>query len=163
MCICLVDKIPSKYLCRAVTITHYALKHAWLKVTEQMLVEPDLRASLGQTTQPSPLWRPPPRREKSEKPVKPQILKSCFVRSKYTENLKCFLGGKGKPKGSWKYFMLTWMENLGKATDFPQPKPFPTTSSREQMSFNFLDAVTVRCDFGAQENKVCHSFHFNPR
>ena len=25
MHICLVDKIPSKYLCRAVTITHYAL------------------------------------------------------------------------------------------------------------------------------------------
>ena len=81
---------------------------------EQMLVEPNLLASLGQTTQPFPLWRPLPRIEKSEKWIKTQILKSCFVHSKYAENLKCFLGGEGKPKGSWKYFMLTWMENLGK-------------------------------------------------
>ena len=29
-------------------------------------------------------------------------------------------------------------------------------SSKEQVSFNFMSAVTIRSDFGAQENKVCH-------
>ena len=29
-----------------------------------------------------------------------------------------------------------------------------------QLSFNFMAAVTVHSDFGAQENKVCHYFHF---
>ena len=27
---------------------------------------------------------------------------------------------------------------------------------------NFMAAVTVHSDFGAQENKVCHYFHFFP-
>ena len=30
------------------------------------------------------------------------------------------------------------------------------------MSFNFTAPVTVHSDFGAQENKVCHCFHFFP-
>ena len=30
------------------------------------------------------------------------------------------------------------------------------------MIFNFMAAVTVHSDFGAQENKVCHCFHFFP-
>ena len=28
-----------------------------------------------------------------------------------------------------------------------------------QVSFNFMAAVTICCDFGAQENKVCYCFH----
>ena len=32
-------------------------------------------------------------------------------------------------------------------------------SSKEQTSFNFMAAVTICSDFGAQENKVSHSFH----
>ena len=28
--------------------------------------------------------------------------------------------------------------------------------------FNFMAAVTVHSDFGAQENKICHCFHFVP-
>ena len=28
------------------------------------------------------------------------------------------------------------------------------------MSFNFVAAVTVHSDFGAQENKICDYFHF---
>ena len=35
-------------------------------------------------------------------------------------------------------------------------------SSKEQVTFNFLAAVTVCSVFGAQENKVCHYFHFSP-
>ena len=35
-------------------------------------------------------------------------------------------------------------------------------SSKVQASFNFVAAVTVSGDFGAQENKVCHCFHFSP-
>ena len=29
------------------------------------------------------------------------------------------------------------------------------------MSFNFMDAVTIHSDFGAQENKICYSY-FSP-
>ena len=35
-------------------------------------------------------------------------------------------------------------------------------SSKKQMSFNFMAAVTICNDFGAQENKVCHYFHPAP-
>ena len=30
------------------------------------------------------------------------------------------------------------------------------------MSFNVIASVTVHSDFGAQENKICHRFHFSP-
>ena len=35
-------------------------------------------------------------------------------------------------------------------------------SSKEQVPFNFMSAVTVCSDFGAQENKICHCFYFSP-
>ena len=35
-------------------------------------------------------------------------------------------------------------------------------SSTEQVSFNFMAAVTICSGFGAQENKVCHRFHCFP-
>ena len=35
-------------------------------------------------------------------------------------------------------------------------------SSKEQLSFNFMSAVTICNDFRAQENKICHCFHFSP-
>ena len=35
-------------------------------------------------------------------------------------------------------------------------------SSKEQVSFNFVAAVSVHRDFGAKENKICHYFHFFP-
>ena len=35
-------------------------------------------------------------------------------------------------------------------------------SSKEQASFNFMAAVTICSDFGAQENKVSHCFHRFP-
>ena len=34
--------------------------------------------------------------------------------------------------------------------------------SKEQASFNFMAAVTIHSDFGAHENKICHSFHVFP-
>ena len=33
---------------------------------------------------------------------------------------------------------------------------------KEQVSFNFMAAVTICSDFGAQENKVSHCFHCFP-
>ena len=33
---------------------------------------------------------------------------------------------------------------------------------KEQASFNFMAAVTICSDFGAQENKICHCFQFFP-
>ena len=35
-------------------------------------------------------------------------------------------------------------------------------SSKEQTSFHFMGTVTVHSEFGAQENKICHCFHFFP-
>ena len=35
-------------------------------------------------------------------------------------------------------------------------------SSKEQASFNFMAAVTIRSDFGTPQNKICHCFHFSP-
>ena len=35
-------------------------------------------------------------------------------------------------------------------------------SSKEQPSFNFMAAITVCSDFGAQENKICHCYHCFP-
>ena len=35
-------------------------------------------------------------------------------------------------------------------------------SSNEQESFNFMAAVIIFSDFGAQENKICHCFHCFP-
>ena len=35
-------------------------------------------------------------------------------------------------------------------------------SFQEQASFNFMAAITVCGDFGAQENEICHCFHFFP-
>ena len=34
--------------------------------------------------------------------------------------------------------------------------------SKEQVSFNVMAAVTILSDFGAQEKKICHCFHFSP-
>ena len=33
---------------------------------------------------------------------------------------------------------------------------------KEQVSFNFMAAVTIHSNFGAQEEKICHCFHFPP-
>ena len=33
-------------------------------------------------------------------------------------------------------------------------------SSKEEVSFNFVATITIHSDFGAQENKICHCFHF---
>ena len=35
-------------------------------------------------------------------------------------------------------------------------------SWKDQVSFNFMTAVTTHSDFGAQENEICHCFHFSP-
>ena len=35
-------------------------------------------------------------------------------------------------------------------------------SSKEQVSFNYMSAVTIHSDFEAQEKKICHCFYFFP-
>ena len=35
-------------------------------------------------------------------------------------------------------------------------------SSKEQAPFNFMPTVIIHSDLGAQENKICHCFHFSP-
>ena len=38
----------------------------------------------------------------------------------------------------------------------------PSFPFMEQASFNFMAAATICSDFGAQEKKICHCFHFFP-
>ena len=33
---------------------------------------------------------------------------------------------------------------------------------RSKQLFNFIAAVNINSDFGSQENKICHCFHFSP-
>ena len=40
--------------------------------------------------------------------------------------------------------------------------PCHNFSSMEQVSFNFMAAVTIHSDFGAQENKICYCLNFPP-
>ena len=42
------------------------------------------------------------------------------------------------------------------------PRFLVTFPYKEQASFNFMAAVTICSDFGAQENKIFHSFHVFP-
>ena len=39
---------------------------------------------------------------------------------------------------------------------------FHSFSSKQQACYNLMAAVTISSDFGVQENKVCHSFHYSP-
>ena len=34
--------------------------------------------------------------------------------------------------------------------------------SKEKPNLNFMGVATIYSDFGAQENKICHCFHFFP-
>ena len=54
--------------------------------------------------------------------------------------------------GKWCLCFLIWCLGLSMSV----------FSSKEQASFNIMAAVTIHSDFGAQENKVSHCFHFLP-
>ena len=52
---------------------------------------------------------------------------------------------------------------VGKVMFFNMLSRFVTAFfPKEQASFNFMAAVTICSDFGAQENKISHYFHFSP-
>ena len=63
-----------------------------------------------------------------------------------------------------KTIALTMWTLVGKVTSllFNTVQDCYSYSSKEQASFNFGAAVTIHSDFRAQENKVCHCFHFFP-
>ena len=56
---------------------------------------------------------------------------------------------------------LTRQNFVGKVMSllFNMLSKFAVAFSKEQMSFNFMAAVTIYSDFGAQKDKVCHCFH----
>ena len=61
-----------------------------------------------------------------------------------------------------KIVALTMWTFVSKVMSLPfttLPRSFP---SKKQVSFNFMAAVIICSDFGAQENKVCHCFYFSP-
>jgi len=45
---------------------------------------------------------------------------------------------------------------------FNMPSRFVTAFLPRSKCLNFMAAVTVHSDFGAQENKICHCYHFSP-
>ena len=49
-----------------------------------------------------------------------------------------------------------------KESDMTEQLHFTSLSFKRQASFNFMAAVTICSDFGAQENKLCHCFHCFP-
>ena len=49
-----------------------------------------------------------------------------------------------------------------KESDTTERLHFTSLFSKRQASYNFMAAVTICSDFGAQENKVCHCFHCFP-
>ena len=63
-----------------------------------------------------------------------------------------------------KTIALTRQTFVGKAMPlfFTMLSQFVSFPSKEQASFNFMAAVTICSDFGAQENKVSHCFHCFP-
>ena len=56
-----------------------------------------------------------------------------------------------------KTIALTIHTFVGKVIYLSRPITF-----KEQASFKFMPTVTIHSDLGAQENKVCHCFHFFP-
>ena len=62
---------------------------------------------------------------------------------------------------TWKNIALTRQIFVGKVMSllFNIDHSFP---SKEQVSFNFMAAITICSDFGASQNKVWHCFHCFP-
>ena len=62
-----------------------------------------------------------------------------------------------EPKTGW----IPITKRLPEEREWIGTKKFGTTKSdsKEQASFNFMAAVPIHSDFGAQENKICHYFH----
>ena len=60
----------------------------------------------------------------------------------------------------------TWVQSLGLEDPLEAGKATHSSvlawRSKEQLSFNFMAAVTTCSDFGAPQNKVSHCFHCFP-
>ena len=63
-----------------------------------------------------------------------------------------------------KTIALTRQTFVGKVMSLPfnMVSRLVITSSKEQVSFNFMAAITICSDFGAPQNKVCYCFHCFP-
>ena len=63
-----------------------------------------------------------------------------------------------------KTIVLTIQTFIGKVMSllFNMLFGFVIAFSPRSKCLNFVVAVTICSDFGAQENKVCHCFHFSP-
>jgi len=70
--------------------------------------------------------------------------------------------GKTIPLTRWTFVGKVMFLLLICCLGWSSEKAMASHSSKEQASFNFMAAVTICSDFGAQENKVCHCFHYFP-
>ena len=64
----------------------------------------------------------------------------------------------------WKNHSFDYMAFVGKGMSllFNTLSRFVTAFLPRRVFFNFMAAVTIQSDSGAQENKICYCFHFPP-
>ena len=62
----------------------------------------------------------------------------------------------------WKNYSFDYTDLSQKVMSLVVCYVFQSFPSKKQMSLNFMAAVTILSDFGGQENKICHYFHFFP-
>ena len=60
----------------------------------------------------------------------------------------------------WKNYSFDYTDLSQKVMSLVVCYVFQSFPSKKQMSLNFMAAVTILSDFGGQENKICHCFHF---
>ena len=70
--------------------------------------------------------------------------------------------GKTIPLTRWTFVGKVMFLLLICCLGWSSEKAMASHSYKEQASFNFMAAVTICSDFGAQENKVSHCFHYFP-
>ena len=66
------------------------------------------------------------------------------------------------PRPGMLWFMGSQRVGHNSATELNWTEFGHSFTSKEQESFNFMAAVNICNDFGAQENKACHCFHCLP-
>ena len=94
------------------------------------------------------------------------LLQGIFLTQKFNLDLLHFRQILYRPSYEEKTIALTKWTFVGKVMSLLFNKVnlsqffFFFFSPKEQASFNFIPEVTVYCDFGAQENKICHCFQF---
>ena len=77
-------------------------------------------------------------------------------------SMNCIVYGVSKSQTGLRGFHFHVHESEGSEVCHHERFVMAGFPSKEYASFYFMAAVTICSDFGAQENKICHYFHFFP-